>query len=725
MKPSTRISATAKTPYFPPESSAFVASYLVTACGLTAVTSTVDDAGFSRTIFFLLTCGYVASFSAQMEHLWWGKMLRTVATVVGLGSIPLLSFFIAPTSIFPVEALAEQDLRTAVLLAWLAVILSFLVGSYVLHQWISLSFPIVPTVSMFGLIGHMNPNANVIVAFVAFVCFAIFLVSYENTLRKSPPGLWRADRIRTTTHQHILLAVGFFIPVMVSALALSSFLQWAVPPWFSQGLHRMRASMVESLPTSWTRFADTFTVTGGPTSLGGTTRMVVYSPHALKWRGQVYNRYDGGRWDQMGLDDAGTVRTHPRSGTVNFAPITPTACEEVTTQVKCVTSMPGILYAPGIPLSVKSENEMVELTEGNCLRTGRLAKGDRYSTRSAVLIPEKHSDELLTSPGTYPDELWEMYYVALPQKSLKVKQLAEQLARQSGAQTPYAKTLLFRDYLKDRCRYSLNSPRVPSGTDAAEFFILKSRRGACDMFATALAVMCRAVDVPARIVTGYAPGQQVEARRGESMKRFDVRDRDAHAWVEIYVNDAWGWVAVDPSEGVSETPDSFLQRLTSGYRWGQLLRFGRQNFLPLCATAFLLWSAFQLMRQPAQTRVVKRSRSFRLTDRRGRMCRIYSKMCHQLRRAGVQWSPASAPRELLEATGKSPALWDQREIFSLSAQIADRFAQACYSTRSVSGADLERARGELKSLAQRLRQLGKGRTKASATCRCPRFHRYN
>jgi len=688
--------------------SAYIASYLVTACGVSAVTSTVGEPGFTRAIFFLLTCGYLASFAAQMEHLWWGRILRITATMVGLGSVPVLALFISPASIFPLEALADQDLRAAVLLAWLAVILSFLLGSLVLNQRVALSFPIVPTVSMFGLIGRMNPNTNITLAFVAFVCFAIFLVSYENTMGKSPSvvlGFCRADVVKRLTYQHFLIAAAFTLPVMLCAVLLSGVLRKVVPPWFSRGLQQMHASMAEIIPTSWTRFADTFTLTGGPMSLGNTTRMLIEAPDGFRWRGQVYNQFDGHTWRQVDMETRIKPSIVRPDGTLVFVNSVKPIFHEVLTRVKLVSSMPGILYSPGIPLSVQSSKPGVELTEGDCLRTSRLVKGDRYTVKSAVLMPEEHLDELRKSYGSFPDTLWEKYYLALPRGSLRVKKLAEDLVSREGVTTPYGKALLFADYLRRRCRYSLNPPLVPSQADAAEFFIFQSRRGACDMFATALAVMCRAVDVPSRVVTGYAPGKQVEGSSEGNMKRFAVRDRDAHAWVEIYVNEKWGWVPIDPTEGVRESNESWWRQLASGHRWEGWIRFTHQNFLPLCATMLLVWSALQLARRPTRSvKLHQPRRVCRLTGYRAQMCGIYLRMCRLLLRGGVPWNPAMAPAELLHLISVHTGEGDGSVVTSMTRRIAERFARACYSNRAFSQSEVKAARRELAILKACLRR---------------------
>jgi transglutaminase-like putative cysteine protease len=66
------------------------------------------------------------------------------------------------------------------------------------------------------------------------------------------------------------------------------------------------------------------------------------------------------------------------------------------------------------------------------------------------------------------------------------------------------------------------------------------RTGYCEQFATAMAVMARQVGVPSRVVLGFAPG------RLSPDGRIVVVDRNAHAWVELWMP-TQGWVRFDPT----------------------------------------------------------------------------------------------------------------------------------------------------------------------------------
>jgi hypothetical protein len=89
--------------------------------------------------------------------------------------------------------------------------------------------------------------------------------------------------------------------------------------------------------------------------------------------------------------------------------------------------------------------------------------------------------------------------------------------------------------------------------DALADFILKGKRGFCEQFASAMAVMLRVANIPSRVAIGFTPGVPVN-------DYLSISTQDAHAWVEAYFGDK-GWVTFDPtplSDGRGITP-SYLQ----------------------------------------------------------------------------------------------------------------------------------------------------------------------
>ncbi|WP_338413122.1 transglutaminaseTgpA domain-containing protein [uncultured Sphaerotilus sp.] len=84
-----------------------------------------------------------------------------------------------------------------------------------------------------------------------------------------------------------------------------------------------------------------------------------------------------------------------------------------------------------------------------------------------------------------------------------------------------------------------------SGPDPVDSFWLDRRAGFCEHYASAVVVVLRRWGVPARIVTGYLGGQ-VNPLNGV----LEVRQRDAHAWVEYWQGHR-GWVRLDPTGAVA------------------------------------------------------------------------------------------------------------------------------------------------------------------------------
>jgi len=89
---------------------------------------------------------------------------------------------------------------------------------------------------------------------------------------------------------------------------------------------------------------------------------------------------------------------------------------------------------------------------------------------------------------------------------------------------------VLRQHLSTLCRYSLDLEAPPADTDPIEWFLFQSKRGSCEYFASALAAMCQSVGIEARVVTGFVTNEV-----DESTKRYIVRSKNAHAWVEALV----------------------------------------------------------------------------------------------------------------------------------------------------------------------------------------------
>ena len=122
--------------------------------------------------------------------------------------------------------------------------------------------------------------------------------------------------------------------------------------------------------------------------------------------------------------------------------------------------------------------------------------------------------------------------------------LAQRL--KARTQTPYEYALAVSDYLRKGYTYSEKPPVPPENMAPLEFFLFDTKKGYCQHFSGAMALLLRMGGIPARVATGFSPGGYSK-RKGA----WVVRDTDAHSWVEAWF-DGYGWVTMDPTP--PETP---------------------------------------------------------------------------------------------------------------------------------------------------------------------------
>jgi len=112
-----------------------------------------------------------------------------------------------------------------------------------------------------------------------------------------------------------------------------------------------------------------------------------------------------------------------------------------------------------------------------------------------------------------------------------------------GSPAVYEKVQAIYKHLTDskEFKYSLTYKQLNPDQEVTEAFLLGTQEGYCRYFASAMAVLCRINGIPARVVSGYAPGTYSLVNNA-----YIVAASNAHAWVEVYF-DEYGWVMFDPS----------------------------------------------------------------------------------------------------------------------------------------------------------------------------------
>jgi transglutaminase-like putative cysteine protease len=109
-----------------------------------------------------------------------------------------------------------------------------------------------------------------------------------------------------------------------------------------------------------------------------------------------------------------------------------------------------------------------------------------------------------------------------------------------GALTQLQAATDLQDWLLSRQFAYTLKPNLPRSSHWLLSFLTTHRRGYCQQFAWAFAVLARLVGIPSRVVVGYTGGSSIA--RGA----WQVTTTDAHAWPELYFP-GQGWLRFEPT----------------------------------------------------------------------------------------------------------------------------------------------------------------------------------
>jgi hypothetical protein len=214
----------------------------------------------------------------------------------------------------------------------------------------------------------------------------------------------------------------------------------------------------------------------------------------------------------------------------------------VTAAIRVLEHDDRFLPVPFSPLSVRLEGDGDDGwrfdPDTGTIYGREVTSGGRSYTVTAT-EPRPTAAQLAQARPLAPGSPIQQEFTALPLLDPRVTDRVAEVT--AGADTPSERVWRIHDFLTDRANgftYSLSTAPGTSGDDLVDF--LQLRRGYCEQYAGAMAVMVRAAGVPARVALGYTPG--TERDDGSRLITSD----DAHAWVEVYFEDL-GWVPFDPT----------------------------------------------------------------------------------------------------------------------------------------------------------------------------------
>ncbi len=274
--------------------------------------------------------------------------------------------------------------------------------------------------------------------------------------------------------------------------------------------------------------------------------MKVRSEEPVPYRGVVFDEYNGKGWEISTGAAAETLASDSLRFDTYGGRSTGQGPARVVAQVFYVEEdSPNVIFGAYHPETVFFPSGSIKIDPYGALRAPyELPGGSTYSVISRV--PNASPDQLRSAGTDYPEGVDQKYTELPPGGLLRTRELARELTE--GAANPYDAVLRMNEYLKRTYPYDLSIPPQREEMDAVEYFLFGQRRGYCEQFASSLAVMARSRGIPARVATGYAPGDY-----NPFTGLHEVRASDAHAWVEVYFP-GYGWSAFDPTPGSDSTP---------------------------------------------------------------------------------------------------------------------------------------------------------------------------
>ncbi len=265
------------------------------------------------------------------------------------------------------------------------------------------------------------------------------------------------------------------------------------------------------------------------------------------WRGIIYDQYQGTGWITSGTTPQKYRANSPLiPGLLNW--YAPLHLEVKIQRPEGRLFWSGVLYSSSVPfradwrLRPKTDlfADQATLLEADLFT----AASGATSYQAETFIPQMTAQELRAASTEYPDYI-RARYLQLPYNlPARVRQLAAEIT--AGIDNPYDKAKAIESYLRSNFPYDLEIPAPPADRDVTDYFLFDLKKGYCDYYATAMVVLARASELPARFVSGYSPGSY-DAIHAE----YIVRELNAHSWPEIYFPGA-GWIEFEPTASQPE-----------------------------------------------------------------------------------------------------------------------------------------------------------------------------
>lgn len=591
---------------------------------------------------------------------------------------------------------------------------------------------------------------------VAYLFFALLVVMHSNLLIRKRE--WRAARVNYSSDiglaflragvifSIVVITFAWMTPSAAASQRLSDIGSFLEKPWHrvQKNWNRLFSAVRYYGKVYPNPFGNSLGLTG-PVHLSEVAVMDVEAPVGRYWRAAFYDQYTGSGWLNNDKNHIGLEANESSPGLPEYE-----LRKEITQTI--TTFLPGrtLLFAaaqprrvdlpawavmscePPLPPGEDAESYVADeegvITPVSMLYSHYpLKQGQSYTIVSSISGADE--DSLRAAEEDYLNWILDRYLQLPPSLPQRVRDLAEAIAgatppktfadgqittstdqersdsitylsksklRTSIYDNAYDKAKALESYLR-QIEYNELIEAPPAGQDAVDYFLFDAREGYCDYYASAMAVMARAVGIPARVAAGYSQGEY-----NSDTEAYRVREKDAHAWVEIYFP-RYGWVEFEPtaSEPVIVRPkppkvaeplpaqgddkpqsdeggiprEDYLPEDAGGAASGQTSRRQRLRWLGGLVLLLIpvglatLWTLRE-----------RQTRELNLVER------VYQKLCDFARRLGIEFQRHQTPYEY--AAALMTALPEGR---GLVWRITHLYVRERFSGREASGEEAEEA----------------------------------
>jgi len=275
------------------------------------------------------------------------------------------------------------------------------------------------------------------------------------------------------------------------------------------------------------------------------------------WKIETKNTYTTKGWEQVSVDSFQTSYTPGMKMGEIESRENVEATPQLLADLKVSEEFPFIVYPYGMNTVYATNNIVFQYSEGAGKYSTEIGGKEGFLDSYQVEFTEPNYS-LKELRATRMEDFSEVaedltQYLQLPEQlPERVGELAKSITE--NEESVYEKTKAIERYFgRNGFVYAQQGVAVPkSGDDYVDQFLFDTKKGYCDNFSSSMVVMLRSIDIPARWVKGFAPGEFVLNDEGE--KVYQITNNEAHSWVEAYMPGV-GWMPYEPTIGFSSLTD--------------------------------------------------------------------------------------------------------------------------------------------------------------------------